>query len=191
VTAVTSFSGATATPGVSATVTLIGSATCSLVNPQFIALNQVPPPGRHVPVRPVRIPGHRLRLRRDDHDPDRLLAGDPAGAQYWKFGPTPGDANPHWYQLPGATLVGNTATFSITDGQIGDDDLTANGTIVDQGGPAIFAPVITAPSIPIPALSASMLMVLMLVAAGTDGFALRRRKHRADRRAEMVIEVLF
>jgi hypothetical protein len=28
-----------------------------------------------------------------------------------------------------------TAIFSITDGGLGDDDLTANGTIVDQGGP--------------------------------------------------------
>ncbi|KAB2840178.1 MAG: IPTL-CTERM sorting domain-containing protein [Burkholderiales bacterium] len=34
-----------------------------------------------------------------------------------------------------ATLGGNSATFSITDGGLGDDDLTANGSIVDQGGP--------------------------------------------------------
>ena len=59
------------------------------------------------------------------------LAG---GTQYWKYGPTPGNAVPHWYVLP-ATIVGNTATFSITDGGMGDDDLAANGTIVDQGGP--------------------------------------------------------
>lgn len=58
----------------------------------------------------------------------------PAGAVYWKYGPTPTDNAPHWYQLP-AAISGNTATFSITDGGLGDDDLTANGTIVDQGGP--------------------------------------------------------
>ncbi len=60
----------------------------------------------------------------------------PAGASYWKYGPTPGNAVPHWYVLP-ATIAGNTATFSITDGGLGDDDLAANGTIVDQGGPGV------------------------------------------------------
>jgi hypothetical protein len=58
----------------------------------------------------------------------------PAGAQYWKYGPTPGNATPHWYVLP-ATIIGNSATFSIVDGGLGDDDLAANGTVVDQGGP--------------------------------------------------------
>jgi hypothetical protein len=58
----------------------------------------------------------------------------PAGTQYWKYGPTPGDATPHWYVLPVA-IAGNVTTFSITDGALGDDDLLANGTIVDQGGP--------------------------------------------------------
>jgi hypothetical protein len=40
-----------------------------------------------------------------------------------------------------ATIVGNTATFTITDGGIGDDDLVANGTVVDQGGPGGFPPI--------------------------------------------------
>ena len=56
------------------------------------------------------------------------------GTSYWKYGPTPGNAAPHWYVLP-ATIAGNTATFTIADGGLGDDDLAANGTIVDQGGP--------------------------------------------------------
>jgi hypothetical protein len=58
----------------------------------------------------------------------------PTTTQYWKYGPTPTDPTPHWYILP-ASIAGNTATFTITDGQLGDDDLAANGTIVDQGGP--------------------------------------------------------
>ena len=58
----------------------------------------------------------------------------PLNTVYWKYGPTPTDASYHWYQLP-ATIAGNTATFNITDGGLGDDDLTANGIIVDQGGP--------------------------------------------------------
>lgn len=58
----------------------------------------------------------------------------PAGTVYWKYGPTSTDPSYHWYQIP-ATIAGNIVTFSITDGGLGDDDLAANGTIVDQGGP--------------------------------------------------------
>ena len=61
-------------------------------------------------------------------------AAIPAGTRYMKYGPTASQPAPHWYELP-ASLSGNTATFSITDGGLGDDDLVANGTIVDQGGP--------------------------------------------------------
>jgi hypothetical protein len=66
----------------------------------------------------------------------------PAGTQYWKYGPSPagyncsgaGCASPHWYVLP-SVVNGNTISFNITDGGVGDDDLAANGGIVDQGGP--------------------------------------------------------
>src|SRR5690606_28168506 len=63
----------------------------------------------------------------------------PAGTEYWKYGPTPIDAVPHWYVLP-AVIAGSTATFSITDGELGDDDLVADGNIVDQGGPGFGTP---------------------------------------------------
>src|ERR1019366_109140 len=60
----------------------------------------------------------------------------PAGAVYWKYGPSPagyncsgaGCADAHWYQFP-AVIAGNTVTLTITDGALGDDDLTANGII--------------------------------------------------------------
>lgn len=32
-------------------------------------------------------------------------------------------------------LSGASATLTLTDGLLGDDDLMANGTIVDAGGP--------------------------------------------------------
>lgn len=79
----------------------------------------------------------------------------PQDTVYWKYGPTAADATPHWYKLP-VTIAGNTATFSITDGGLGDDDLTANGGIVDQGGPGLpFAA-----AIPVPTLSEWALVVL-------------------------------
>ena len=62
----------------------------------------------------------------------------PTGAapiQYWKYHVPEG-----WIQIP-MTVVGPPNVISITlqDGGLGDDDLTANGVIVDQGGPGSLA----------------------------------------------------
>jgi hypothetical protein len=46
-----------------------------------------------------------------------------------------------------ANIAGNVATFTITDGGLGDDDLTANGNIVDQGGPGIPQDVAAIPTL--------------------------------------------
>ena len=60
----------------------------------------------------------------------------PVGTQYWKYGPTPDNPVDHWYQIPiGDDNGDNVITIQLTDGAWGDDDLTANGRIVDQGGP--------------------------------------------------------
>jgi len=67
----------------------------------------------------------------------------PPGAtptSYYKYGPTPGDPTDHWYEFlfdgqTGAEINGNVITLHLVDGQRGDDDLTANGTISDPGGP--------------------------------------------------------
>ena len=87
--------------------------------------------------------------------------------QYWKYGPEPGNAAPHWYVLP-ATLTGATVVFNITDGLRGDDDLTVNGIIVDQGGPGVPLAPAGAGAIQTPTLSEWMLMVLatMLLLGG-------------------------
>ena len=58
----------------------------------------------------------------------------PPGTQYWKYGRTADNHADHWYVLPSAVIAGNTVSFSITDGGLGDDDLTANGSITDPGG---------------------------------------------------------
>jgi hypothetical protein len=92
------------------------------------------------------------------------------GTHYWKYGPRPGPIATGWYVLP-ATIAGNTATFSITDGGLGDDDLTANGTIVDQGGPG-FDPAAAA----IPTLSEWMLVLLALMMLGLAMRHLARRR---------------
>jgi len=62
----------------------------------------------------------------------------PGGTRYFKYGPTPDDRSPHWYELPVTITYGYLLSFTIVDGGLGDDDLVANGVIVDQGGPAII-----------------------------------------------------
>jgi hypothetical protein len=101
----------------------------------------------------------------------------PAGTRYWKFGPTSTNPAPHWYILP-ATIAGNTATFTIVDGGLGDDDLAANGTIVDQGGPGFGGGGVQQ----VPTLSQWALLLLaslMVVATMAHARLSRRRPPRA------------
>jgi hypothetical protein len=114
----------------------------------------------------------------------------PANAVYWKYGPSPQGyhcsgtacASPHWYQMPSAqvAIAGNTITLTIHDGGVGDDDLVANGVIVDQGGPGIPLP--DSGTQPIPTLSewammamAALLLLLGLRHAHPRGPLARRR----------------
>ena len=60
---------------------------------------------------------------------------------YYKFGPTHDTPTPHWYEFlydgtTGAEIAGNVITLHLVDGARGDDDLMANGAIVDPGTPA-------------------------------------------------------
>ena len=72
----------------------------------------------------------------------------PAGASpttYYKYGATPANHSPHWYEFlfdgqTGAEISGNVITLHFVDGQRGDDDLLANGAIPDQGGPGFEIP---------------------------------------------------
>ena len=63
---------------------------------------------------------------------------------YWKYGPTPDDATPHWYEFmyepsteTGAEIDGNIVTLHFVDGQRGDDIPVPDGRIIDQGGPGV------------------------------------------------------
>jgi hypothetical protein len=78
----------------------------------------------------------------------------PAGTtatNYYRYGPTPGNSTPHWYNFlyqqqtegedagtTGAVIDPNgTIVLHLVDGGRGDDDLSGNGIIFDLGGPAI------------------------------------------------------
>ena len=65
---------------------------------------------------------------------------------YWKYGPTPDQAEPHWYPFDydGETgarfLETGEIVLRFIDGARGDDDLLSNGEIVDLGGSALTIP---------------------------------------------------
>jgi hypothetical protein len=70
------------------------------------------------------------------------LPGYMTASGYGKFGPVPGNITPAWYDFNydsatglGATVDKNLITLHLKDGAKGDDDLLANGVIVDIGGP--------------------------------------------------------
>lgn len=70
----------------------------------------------------------------------------PAAARpdaYYKYGPTAANLTHHWYEFPfdaaaghGAEIDLNVVTLHLQDGGMGDDDMTADGQITDDGGPA-------------------------------------------------------
>ncbi len=171
---VTTFTGPTATGTGSATAVLSGGgAACTLVNPAFV-------------VAPASLPGVSF--------PDGLFqftasgctgsvtltvtfpTAFAAGEQYWKYGPTSGQASNHWYTLGAAnslSLAGHVATFTIADGGLGDDDLAVNGTIIDAGGPGVTAAVSQQPTIPAPALDPRSLALLIVLLTAFGALAAR------------------
>lgn len=62
---------------------------------------------------------------------------------YYMYGPTPDNTAPHWYEFKydgqtGAEFFNNNfVVLHFVDGQRGDSDLTANGSIQDPGAPGV------------------------------------------------------
>ncbi len=71
---------------------------------------------------------------------DLLLPAGVTVNTYWKYGATPDNTAPHWYEFlydgtTGAEINGSVVTLHFLDGARGDNDLTVNGSIVDPSGP--------------------------------------------------------
>ncbi len=185
----TSYSGQTATGSGGVTATLAGGgAGCVFTSARFLPLSAVPepPPGGYG------FPHGLFDFTADGCPPGATItvtityatALDP-DTLYWKYGPTaegpdgqPGtgdDGQPHWYTIP-ATVAGNSVSFTITDGGLGDDDLTANGVIVDQGGPGTALRAI----ITVPTLSewARLALGLLLLLIGVGALGQRQGRSR-------------
>jgi hypothetical protein len=101
-----------------------------------------------------------------------LPSAAPVGTQYWKYGPTQENNLNHWYQIPMGDDDGdNVITITLVDGGLGDDDLTANGVIVDQGGPGNPP----AGGRGVPAFPSLYIGVAAALAAGILAYFVRRR----------------
>lgn len=67
-----------------------------------------------------------------------ILPPDAAPTSYYKYGPTLYQPWPHWYEFlfdgqTGAEINGHIITLHFVDGDRGDNDLSANGIIIDPG----------------------------------------------------------
>ena len=137
--AVTLFSGTTFTnTGVATALLSGGGPTCSFASASLVGPPAANPPNVTFPdgMFQFTTSGCAGTITVTVTFPTAFLATE----NYWKFGPTPGPVAAHWYPLDATNnvnLTGSTATFTITDGGLGDDDLTVNGTIIDAGGPGV------------------------------------------------------
>ncbi|QIL72492.1 ExeM/NucH family extracellular endonuclease [Diaphorobacter sp. HDW4B] len=61
----------------------------------------------------------------------------PERAELWKWGRTADNQTKHWYRVP-YKVTGQTVSFELKDGGLGDDDLKADGNIADPT--ALVAP---------------------------------------------------
>ena len=173
------FQGTTVTGTGTVTATVSGGGATCVFNPSVTRM--VPPEGIWKPLEKFLLP-HGLF--------DFELVGCEPGSEvtisttwpnlngitgYMKYGQNAlSGGRSVWYPPKGLKIQGNTVTFTIKDGDWGDDDLTVNGVIRDPGGPSIDQQVAA-----IPTLGQWALMLL----AGLLGLtALRRREQFAPRR---------
>ncbi|KAF5304310.1 hypothetical protein FQR65_LT08002 [Abscondita terminalis] len=143
-----------------------GGDTC-VFNPS--ATRTLPPQGIWTPLQPFLLPHGLLEFE---------LTGCQVGGEvsvsvtwpdlrgitgYLKYGPTPQSRGRSlWYAPHNLRIQGNTVSYTIRDGGLGDDDLAENGTIRDPGGPVTGRSSADSPQ-PVPALHPAALALLALL----------------------------
>ena len=159
---VTSFSGSTATGTGTASASISGGGNRC----QFdLANTGLVNAGQSFPGTGLSFPHGWLKLRLTDCDVGstvRVTIHWPVAvsSNYVKYGRTPGSPSTNIFYTPSNLAVnGNVVSFDVTDGALGDDDLTANGSIVDPSGPLAQADI----AVPVPTLHHSALLALALL----------------------------
>ena len=176
---VTTFSGTSATGTGTVSATLSGGgATCSIASASLIMPQAAPPSNVTFPdgLFQFSVSGCTGSITMTVNFPTAFSPNE----KYWKYGPTSAQQSAHWYTLGAGnniSLSGHTATFTIADGGLGDDDLSANGTIVDAGGPGVTAvsPGGNGGPATVPVLS-DWAIVLLIVLIGVVGRIVDTRK---------------
>lgn len=173
----TSFNGTTSpsdgTTAGTATVSFSGGgATCRFDagNTAFVTAPQTLPQGQTMP--------HGMldfKLIGCDTTPVTVTITWPDQVQgLTKWGKASADATSSSHFQPSNLLVnGRTTTFTVQDGQLGDDDWTINGEIVDPVGATVQAALPQA--VPVPTMGHLTLALLSLFAAGLAALGLRKR----------------
>ncbi len=98
--------------------------------------------------------------------------GIPPDAQYWAFGITPESAMPHWFRIP-ATIEQTRVTFSLSDGAIGDADMTGDGVLISQTGVLVLPSPTVAHAVP---ALAPIVIALLSLSFGMAGIITLRPK---------------
>ena len=102
---------------------------------------------------------------------------DLTGLVYRKFGPTPDNHTPHWYDFTydgttGAEINGNVVTLHFVDSLRGDNDITSNEIITDPGG--LGQPITSVPTMN------EWGMIIFMVFAGIGSVYYLRRQRRTE-----------
>ncbi|MFO0870718.1 MAG: choice-of-anchor U domain-containing protein [Pirellulales bacterium] len=71
-----------------------------------------------------------------------IVHGGPYFNTFYRYGREPARPTPHWHRFvfdgrTGAEIFADRIVLHLRDGERGDDDLTANGMILDPSGPAV------------------------------------------------------
>lgn len=172
----TSFSGTTSpshgTAAGTATASFAGGGdTCRVDadNTAFVAAPNTLPNGQTMPHGML-----QFKLIGCDATPVTVSITWPEAVQgLSKWGMASADAtSPSHFEPSHLTVSGNTTTFTVQDGQLGDDDWSTNGEIVDPVGATMLA--VAPEAIPVPTLGHLALILLSLTAAGLGASRLRR-----------------
>lgn len=139
-----------------------GSCGFDAANTAFIAAPAAPPAGQTLPQGMF-----KFKLVNCDNTPVSMNVTWPKPVTgYTKYGKASAGATQSSYFAPTALAIsGNTATFTVQDGQQGDDDWVVNGSIVDPNGPTESATSTTSVTA-VPTLGEWALMALGLLLAG-------------------------
>ncbi len=102
---------------------------------------------------------------------DLTLPGNvPVGSVYWKYGPTPTNSTPHWYNMSIDSDGSNLIKITLKDGGLGEDNVTAPDGVINDPGGIGFPP---KPPQQVPSLGHVLLLLLFVL---LPAIALRKLK---------------